>query len=179
MPADQTTVPVRLVAGQSWTRWALLASLAVNALFVGGFVSALVRYGVSPPGTAQGPAAQHNLAAYVATLPADRTSVIWRKAAGKRQALNQNRRLIRDARDEALLTLTAEPYDKERFLAAQTLLIEAEHTQRLAQRDFLADLAGSLTPDERRAFMRWRGAARPQAGDRAQPQPPTPELSKP
>lgn len=141
-------------------RWALLASLALNALFLGGLVSAFVRYGASAF-SAPAPAVQRNLGAYVSTLPAERGEAIMRHAGEKRRAQGPPRRELRLAREEALAALTADPFDKDKFIAAQTRLIEVEHVQRLGQRDVLAEIAGSMTPEERRAYVRWRGPPRP------------------
>lgn len=171
MPVDQTN---SMPKAHRWrgAHWALIASLALNALFIGGIVSAIARYR-GGPFIGQGLNAQHNLGAYVATLPADRSTAIWREAGEKRRFLNQNRRVIRQARDEALVALTAEPFEKDRFIAAQTRLIDAEHAQKIGQRDVLAGLASSMTLDERRAFTRWRGPPRSQSNEPAEPPIPT------
>jgi uncharacterized membrane protein len=131
---------------------ALLASLALNALFVGGLASALFRHG-SEPGRQP---VRQNLGAYVSTLPRDRSDAILKRAEERRRTFNPLRRDARQARDAALVALTAEPFDREKFIAAETKLIEAENALRLAQRDVLADIAGSLTAEERRTYVRWR-----------------------
>lgn len=173
MPVDQTN---SVLKARKWrgAHWALIASLALNALFIGGIVSAIARYR-GTPFIGQGLNAQHNLGAYVATLPADRSTAIWREAGEKRRFLNQNRRVIRQAREDAIVALTAEPFEKERFIAAQTRLIDAEHAQRIGQRDILAGLASSMTLEERRAYTRWRGPPRPPPNEAAEP----PILPKP
>ena len=145
-----------------------MASLAANALFVGGLVSAFVRHGAVPTQGQPGP--QRNIGAYVSSLPSARSEAIWRNAAEKRKALALGRRELRKAREDAMTALTAEPFDKGKFEAAETRLIEAEHAQRLGQRDLLADIAGAMTPDERRAFVRWRGP--PRSGGGTEPPPP-------
>jgi hypothetical protein len=77
------------------------------------------------------------------------------------------------ARRDMLASLTAEPFDRDIFAAAQTRLIEAEHRQRLAQRDFLVDVVGVLSPSERQAYIRWRGPMRvPPSGEDDEPQQP-------
>lgn len=140
-------------------RVALIASLSVNALFVGGLLSALVRHGGGPHGPPNGNAI-NGLGGYVATMPAERSRAISSKISDRRQALGPLRREVRQARDDALATLTAEPFDKDRFVSAQRRLIELENRQRLGQLDILAEIAGSMTADERRAYMDWRGQAR-------------------
>ena len=37
----------------------------------------------------------------------------------------------------------------------------SEHVQVTTSRDVLAEIAGSMTPEERRAYVRWRGPPRP------------------
>ena len=155
MPADNVTA-VSMRTGQSrGSMIALVLSLALNALFIGGVISAFARHGdthfTRRPGQAFG------LGAYVSTLPASRTKAILSAVGDRRQVMGPIRRDIRQAREAALAALTADPFDKERFLAAQTQLIETEHRQRLAQRDILVEIAASMTPDERRAYIRWRG----------------------
>lgn len=164
MSVDQ---PVSLPKRRRFVRGAnlaLIASLAINALFVGSLVAAFVRHGSArfgPPGAG----AQNNLGAYVATLPTERGKAIWRLASDARRAVGLHRRDIRQARDEVLAVLTSEPFDKARFLTAQTHLIEVEHAQRVAQRDMLAAVAGSMTQEELRGYVRWRSPPRAQARD--------------
>ena len=60
-------------------------------------------------------------------------------------------------------------FDKDAFTSAQTRLIEAEHRQRLAQRDILAEVLGSMTPEERAEYILWRGPPRPAAQSEPNP----------
>ena len=85
MPAD-TTIQLPTSARPSRSgRIALLLSLALNALFIGGFVSALVRHGGgSPPRNNAGAGGLGN---YVLTLPPDRNREISRRVTDKRQAM--------------------------------------------------------------------------------------------
>ena len=158
MTADTSSTVQKRPRASRGMRLALYASLAVNALFLGGLVSAFVRHG-GPLGLAPSnmPA---NLGAFVGSLPADRGGVVWKSTGDKRRAMMPLRRQVRMARREVLAALTAEPFDREAFGAAQSRLIEAEHRTRLAQRDILIDIAGSLTVEERRAYIRWRGPMR-------------------
>ena len=139
-------------------RLSLIASLALNALFVGGLLSALVRHGGGPHGPPNGNGA-NGLGAYVSTLPVERSRAISAKTNDKRQAMGPLRREVRQARDDALGAIAAEPFDKEKFVLAQKHLMELENRQRLGQVDILAEIAGSMTADERRAFINWRGQA--------------------
>jgi uncharacterized membrane protein len=156
MPDETTSnviLPGRL---RRWLKPALIASLALNALFLGTVISAFVRHG--GPLMAASAQSPGNLGAYVATLPTERGKALWLRAGDRRRIMMPLRQEVRRARREALALLTAEPFDKDRFTEAQTRLVEAEHRQRLAQRDMLAELASGLTVEERRAYIRWRGA---------------------
>ncbi len=140
-------------------RWVLLASLALNALFVGGLVSAVVRHGGPLMMTAAG-GTPNGIGAFVGGLPAERRGAVWKSTGDKRRQLAPLRRDVRAARRDVLSALTTEPFDQAAFAAAQTRLIEAEHRQRLGQRDILVDVVGTLTAEERRAFIRSRGPVR-------------------
>ena len=148
-------------------RWLLLVSLAVNAVFLGSLIGAYFRFGPQALGAraAMIGNSQPNLGNYVSTLPAERRNAILKATADKRNLMGQQRRLVRQAREEALGAMTADPYDKGRFLALQTRLVEAEYAQRLAQRDLLAEIAASLSASERKGYLTWRGPWRSAPGD--------------
>ena len=71
------------------------------------------------------------------------------------------RREVRAAREETIKALMAEPFDREKFMAAQARQAEAEHRARQAVQDLFAKIADGLTPEERHAFPRWREHRRP------------------
>lgn len=158
MASDTSQVVQKLPRASRRVRIVLFASLALNALFVGGLISAFVRHG-GPIGLAS-PNAPNNLGAFVSTLPSERGGAVWKITGDKRRALQPLRRQVRIMRREVLTALTAEPFDRELFVAAQARLIEAEHKQRLAQRDIVVDIASSLTTEERRSYIRWRAPMR-------------------
>jgi uncharacterized membrane protein len=171
MAVDTKTGNLERPMRWGWWRLALFASLALNALFIGGLVSAYVRHG-GPLLMASG-TAPNNLGAFIGTLPQERRAAVWKTTADKRRNVQPLRRDVRAARREMLALLTAEPLDRDAFSAAQTRLIEAEHRQRVAQRDFLVDVVGVLSPSERQAYLRWRGLMRnAPAGEDDEPQPP-------
>ena len=66
------------------------------------------------------------------------------------------RREVRAAREETTKALSAEPFDRQQFLAAQSKQAEAENRARAAVQDLYLKIAESLTPEERRAFVNWR-----------------------
>ena len=68
---------------------------------------------------------------------------------------------MRAAREETIKALVAEPFDREKFVAAQDKQSEAEQRARQAVQGLFAKIATGLTPEERRAFPRWREHRRP------------------
>jgi uncharacterized membrane protein len=57
-------------------------------------------------------------------------------------------------------TLTAEPFDKQRYIDAQARLLELEVRQRTVMRPWFAEMAAGMSAEERRAFLKWRGRDR-------------------
>ncbi len=171
MTSDINTGSTERSRSARWLRVALFASLALNALFIGGLVSAFVRHG--GPLFMASAAAPNNLGAFIGTLPQERRGAVWNTTGDKRRTMMPLRRDVRMARRDMLASLATEPFDKDAFAAAQTRLIEVEHRQRLVQRDFLVDVVGVLSPSERQAYIRWRGPMRnPPPGEDDEPQQP-------
>lgn len=148
--AEQASVPHR-----TWVKWALVASLALNVLVVGVVLGAFVRGG---PG---GRGAPQNLIAYVSSLPSERRQDLMKSSATVRPQLKALRHQARAANRERMAALVAEPFDRARYVAAQTRQIEAETKIRVLMRDIVADTAAGMSLEERRAFLRWRPAMRP------------------
>jgi uncharacterized membrane protein len=141
-------------------RWlvALLGvSLAVNLLIAGMVGGAIWRHRTNPQ---QG----INMIGYIASLPAERRQMIFGKAGGHRATLRPLRMEVRDARAAVMQTLAAEPFDREKFSAAQERLTEIQIKIRKAEQAFVNDLAVNLTPEERKMFVRWREMRRGPGG---------------
>lgn len=136
---------------RSWLKWLLVASLALNVLIAGVVIGAIVR-----GGTSGGRGAPQNVIGYVMSLPADRRQELMQRSANVRPELRALRQQVRAANRERLAALTAEPFDRTRYVAAQTRQIEAETKIRMLMRDIVADTAAGMSLDERRAFLRWR-----------------------
>ncbi|HWB45684.1 MAG TPA: periplasmic heavy metal sensor [Hyphomicrobiaceae bacterium] len=135
----------------------LVASLALNLIVVGLVAGAAWRFrGMHWVGHAITP----NLLGYASTLPTDRRRALWNSIAEKRRHMQPLRRELRNAREEAIKALTAEPFDKQRFLAAQTQLLHADQQAREAVYGLYAEIATQMTPEERRAFLHWRAKQR-------------------
>jgi uncharacterized membrane protein len=142
----EKTVPAR----RSWLKWLLVASLALNVLVFGVVIGAFVR------GSSTGRAAPQNLIGYVMSLPAERRQELMKRSAAVRPEMKALRQQIRAANRERMAAITAEPFDRERYIAAQTRQIESETKIRMLMRDLVADTAAGMSLDERRAFLRWR-----------------------
>jgi uncharacterized membrane protein len=141
-----------------WMLAALLLSLAVNLLIVGGIAGAMWRFR-KPPAWAG--VVTPNLLGYASTLPYERRKALWAATAEERHQLRPLRREVRAAREATIKALVADPFDKPRFLAAQAHQAEAENRARDAVRGLYSKLAEVLTPEERRAFPGWREHRRP------------------
>jgi uncharacterized membrane protein len=140
-----------------WMLLLLIASLAVNFLFLGLAAGAMWKFRGPPPLAGVTP----NLLGYASTLPSDRRKALWDQIEAERQHLRPFRREVRAARDETIKALVADPFDRESFVAAQEKQSAAEQRARQAVRDLYAKIATSMTPEERRAFPRWREHRRP------------------
>jgi uncharacterized membrane protein len=140
-----------------WMLLLLIASLAVNFLFLGLAVGAMWKFRGTPLLAGVTP----NLLGYASTLPSDRRKALWDQIEAERQHLRPFRREVRAAREETIKALVADPFDREMFLAAQEKQSAAEQRARQAVRDLYAKIATSLTLEERRAFPRWREQRRP------------------
>lgn len=136
-----------------WARFALVASLALNVLFVGTLLGALWRGGSGGMWGRSG----GNIIAYVASLPADKREKLMQNSRELRQQIRPLRETARQAARDRVAALSTEPFDKARYLEAQTRQIDAETKVRMLMRDVVADAAANMTLDERKAFLRWRG----------------------
>jgi uncharacterized membrane protein len=155
-----TNQPVTPLASRPrFGRWLLVASLALNVLVVGALAGLALRSG-GPGGRGGG-----NILGYLASLPTERRNALIKETAALRAQAAPLRKDARQAARERSDALLAEPFDRKRFFDAQTRLIEADGKLRLMLRDITADAAASMSADERRRFLRWRGPSRPSVDD--------------
>jgi uncharacterized membrane protein len=136
----------------------LVGSLALNLIFIGLVSTAMWRYR-TPPHWAG--AVTPNLLGYASTLPAERRKDLWNRTAEQRQLIRPFRRELRAAREEVMAALATEPFDRERFAAAQERLLAADQRARAAVQALYAEIAVGLTSAERQAFPSWREHRRP------------------
>ena len=141
-----------------WLLVALFTSLALNLLIVGSVAGAMWRFRKPPPWAG---AITPNLLGYASTLSPDRRKQLWDLTAEERGHIRPFRREVRAARDETVKALATEPFDQVAFKGAQQRQAEAEGRARQAVQDLYVKIAAGLTPEERRAFPRWREHRRP------------------
>jgi uncharacterized membrane protein len=142
--------------GSRTPRWMvvlLVASLALNLLVIGMVGTLMWRTRIPPPWART---VTPNLLGYASTLPAERRQELWELTAKEREHVRPFRREVRAARDETVRALSAESFDRQRFLAAHARQMEVETRAREAVRDLYMTIAATLTPEERQGFQHWR-----------------------
>lgn len=139
------------------TRYALIASLALNLLFVGTIGGSIWAFRHHAPWSMSG--VNSHLRGFTATLPVERRFAVWRATREERRALRPLRKEVRMARAEARQALQAQPFDKQKFAAAQMHVLDVEVVARRASHQLYIAVADALTPEERAAFARWRPPA--------------------
>lgn len=144
-----------------WLKLALILSLAVNVLFVGSVAGAIWRGGAGPwAGRGAG-----NIVGFMTSLPPERRSELMQRSKALREQARALRHEARQAARDRSAALLAEPFDKQRFIDAQTRQVDADGKLRLLFRDIIADAAASMTPAERRNFLNWRDRRGGRPGD--------------
>jgi uncharacterized membrane protein len=134
----------------------LIASLALNLLFVGVFAAAVWHHRHSAPKPME-----PGLLGFVKELPDDRQDVVRAEITAARDAMKDLRTAVRKSWVDANELLTVEPFDKAKFNAALAQLREAEDHYKTALNGALADTAEKLRPDERELLQSWREKRRP------------------
>lgn len=152
---------IRSLRAPRWMVVTLVCSLALNLVVVGATASFLWRHR-SEPREARATHLPPTLLGYTRTLPAERVKELDSRTEEERRNVGPFRRALREARDESLKALSAEPFDQQRYLAAQSRLLVADQRSREAVLKLYGEIAISLTPEERRGFLRWREERRRQ-----------------
>jgi len=153
-----TAVVTNMTSMRPAPRWMmpiLVASLALNLVVIGAIGSLLWR-GHAESTTPLGRRVVPNIVGYAVTLPPERVSELERLTKGEWQNVRPLRRALMEARAEVNKALTAEPFERERFLAAQARLAAADVASREAAFKLHTAISMNLTPEERRGFLRWR-----------------------
>jgi len=152
-----------------WMVTTLVGSLALNLIVVGATVSVLWRQHfeppevrlLEPPEARSSGRAPMNVLSYAVTLPPERVKDLERRTEEEWRKVRPLRRALLVARDESIKALIAEPFERQRYLAAQSRLLVADQRSREAAFKLHSEIAINLTPEERRGFLRWREQQRP------------------
>ena len=131
--------------------WSLVASLAVNLLFVGLFATAAWEREHEPRREGQ-----PGLLGFVHELPADRQDAVRRDILAARESVKEQRVEVRKAWVDTNALMAAEPFDAEKFKTALKNLSDLEAKYKAALNNALVDTAQKLTPDERKLLQSWR-----------------------
>jgi uncharacterized membrane protein len=134
----------------------LIASIAVNLLFVGLFSTAAwhLHQEESEKPRDQG------LLGFVSELPADRQGPVRQEVLAARESINGLKANLRRAWLDTNAVLTDEPFDQARFSATLMQLRDVEARYRTGIYNMISDTAGMLTPDERKQLQKWRAMRR-------------------
>lgn len=136
-----------------WLYAAMITSLAVNLLFIGGVGAAIWHH---KRGGGHGADGDMGLMRFARQLPGDRQTLVREQVSAARQSIRPLRRAVRDAWFDTNTALAAEPFNKDAFKAASARQTEAEAKFKTAISDALADTADKLTPQERKLLQEWR-----------------------
>lgn len=144
-----TTAPERRAPRWMWV--VLVVSLGLNLLVAGVVASAAWHFHARGGFGFQG-----RLAAYLSTLPPQRSEALQGIVSRAQPTLQPLRQEIRQTRREAAQIFAADPLDKEALAATHARLLDAEVRIRQAYAQLMTELAESMTVEERRAFIAWR-----------------------
>ncbi len=133
-------------------RLALMASLALNVLIVGAVAGTLLWPHHHHHWRGQ---AYKGFAGFARTLPSEREEAIRQDIERNRAALAPLRKAERETRDAARKLLLADPFDVEKFKAALALAAEADAKEKSTKFSLFAEMAATLTPEERRQLYTW------------------------
>lgn len=140
----------------SWLKWALVASLAVNLLILGGAAGAFWSHRHGGRHFGHGAEREHGLMGFVRELPPDRQGAIRAALEGEREKIRPMRDVVKDGWKETNSILAAEPFDRDKLKSAMTGMIDAETRMRTAISDALVETAAKLSPEERQKLKAWR-----------------------
>ena len=143
-----------------WMVMALFASLALNLVVAGATAGFVWRHG-GRVAEAQAAHLAPNVLSYTSTLSPAQQKELSELTEQQRQNVRPLRRQLREVRDEVVRELAAEPFDKNRFQAAQSRLLVADQKAREAVHLLYAAIAANMSPAERRGFAEWRQKRRP------------------
>ena len=144
---DPSTPSASGASPRRW-RWLLVASLALNLLFVGG-VTALWLKG--PPGHGRWGASQtaFGIMRFSGGLPPERREAVRKHLREARSNLKNVREDLRSARRRAAEVLASSDYTTEKMKVALDAVAENDNRMRALGTAALMSAIGELTPDDR------------------------------
>jgi uncharacterized membrane protein len=146
----------------SWLKWALIASLAVNLLIIGGAIGHHFMGPHGHPWRGEGRGGDEmGIMGYVRKLPAERRAELSKIVKSGRPDVKVLREDIRKARIGAAEALSAEPFDREKVRAALGAIGAAETRLKQASSDSFLAAAGQMTAEERSGLVAWWKKRRP------------------
>jgi uncharacterized membrane protein len=128
-------------------RPALMASLALNVLIVGGVAAALLLPHLHGW---KGHPRPTGLAGFAETLPPDRGEMVRQKVQAEKATFEAIHKAQREAREAARTALVEEPFDAAKFKTALDGIAQANDKETRTRMALVADTAAQLTPDERK-----------------------------
>ena len=157
----------------------LIASLAVNLLFVGLFTTAAWHLHQEETDKPR----DQGLLGFVSGLSAERQRAIRQEVVTARATIDGLKADLRKSWLETNTLLTTEPFDKAKFSASLMQLRDVEARYRTSIYKMISDTAGMLTPEERKQLQQWRAARRAkfldQREDKDKPQDQAKDSGKP
>jgi uncharacterized membrane protein len=138
-------------------KYALMASLALNVLIIGGIIGSLC---FSPHGPRR-PGPANPLLGFAQTLPADRAEVIKQSYANSQEELRALRKAEREAWHATRDRLVEQPFDQSQLTAALQAAVDADGKEKMARMTLFAETVSKLTPEERKALHDWLEKRRP------------------
>ena len=134
----------------------LVASLALNLLFIGGIAAAVWHHHHE-----RGRGGEPGLLGFVKELAPERQDGVRREIAAAREGMKDLRASVRQSWLDANALVTVEPFDKDKLKAALAKLAEVESRYKATLNNALAETAGTLSPEERKLLQAWREKRRP------------------
>jgi uncharacterized membrane protein len=157
--SDPGVAPPASATSRPWTKWLLVASLALNLLIIGGAIGHhfMGHWGWHGGGRAD----QLGILGYARTLEPERRRAFRKLVQAERPNMKVLNDEIRKARVEASEALAAEPFDKDKARAALARIGEAEARLKSAGLGVVMSVAEQMTPAERAGFVDWWKRRRP------------------
>ena len=134
---------------------ALVVSLALNLLFIGGMAAAAWHF------NARHTRGEFGLLGFARQLPVEHQEAFRKQVLEARASLKDEKEAVRAAWLDVNSLLTAEPFDKEKLKAAMAKLRESENQFRTGLNNSFAEIAERVTPEERKLLQAWRDKRRP------------------